>query len=103
VWIYQVILGMVMLGVLSILGVALLTEPREGMRPAAKRYKRKWGPLLSKFLDDQALGTLIDYGQDALRRADERGQSEVEPIELVAPQGSAADSTEDGDFFDLFD
>lgn len=102
-WIYQVILGMVMLGVLSILGVALLTDPREGRRPTAKCYKRKWGALLSKFSDDQALGTLIDYGQDALRRADERGQSEVEPIELVVPRESVANSTEDGNFFDLFD
>jgi len=101
--IYVVLLGILVLGVISILGVALLTEPREDRRPTAMRYKRKYGPLISKVLDDLALGTLIDYVEDTLRGIDEKNQSEVEPIELVVPRESVANSTEDGDFFDLFD
>ncbi len=94
---------MLVLGVLSVLGVALLTEPREHKRPTAPRHKQRYGPLLAKFLDDQALGTFVYHVEDTLRGIDEKNQSEVEPIELVAPQESVANSTEDGGFFDLFD
>ena len=102
VWIYLVLLGMLVLGVLSILGMALLTEPREHKRPTATRHKRNWGTLLSKFFDNQALGTVIGYGGDALHRIDQRGESEVEPIELRVPKAPVADSTLDDDSFDLW-